>query len=1084
MFNFEQIDSNFNFPNNENDVLKIWQDTKIYDKIVKKNRKGPVYNYVDGPPFVSSSLLHFGHVHIGMMKSVLVNYLNMNGYNVSNKIGYDCHGLPIEQVVSSMLNLNGNNEIRAYGIDKYNSKCEEVIDNFSNSWKPIYDRIGRFVDYDNQYKTMDFKFMESCWWCFKQIWNKDLVYRGYRVMPYSTGCGTSLSTSEVGQETYKNVRDMSVYVKFQLKAQYNTYMVAWTTTPWTLPSNLALAVNPNMEYVKVLDAKTNEYYIIAKDCIKNMYEPSNPKKTDGLYKIVDTYKGIELNNLEYVPVFPYFNNRTFKVLMGEFVTNVNGTGMVHIAPAFGQDDFDICINNNIVSIDEIGNYCPVDEDGKFTFPITEYLGEHVLSTNKKIIDRLKTEGSHIKTKEYDHSYPHCPRTKQPIIYKAVTGFFIKVSVLREQMLKNNEKINWIPDHIKRKRFRLWLEGARDWGISRSRFFGTPIPVWISDDGQEMICVGSAKELAELANLDYVPENLHPQYLQHIQIPSKNGKGMLKLSMEIFDCWFESGCVPMGQLHYPFENSDAFDNKETLCDFISEGLDQTRGWFYTLTVISTILFDKPAFKNVICNGLILAESGQKFSKRDNNFVSPIGVCDEYGADALRLYLIGSHAANGESFSFNANHIKEINAKYFQWLNALRFFIEHITKFQKDGNVFDINEYINSDNIMDKWIISRVKTLLLNIRNNMSNYTFYKIKAEIMDFIEELTNWYIKLNRNRLRGRFCKVTEQMQALSTLYYVLLSFTKISAPFVPFLTEKMYQTLKQALPEQEQQMSVHLCDYPNANNFAEDVSVERSMKYLQNVICCIRTLRMKTSTCAGAKVPLKKVIIVNKDNDYLNDLKIFERYLCEEVNTLSVEYKNTQGKESYIVIPNMKELGKKYRGETKLLIAELNSLGENSAMYANLIDYMENKHDGLKVLDKVLFEPEFEVKNVCNLDLEKNQMGEMANGVGIIIDTTQDHEVTMVKFMRLIVTTIQNMRKRTNLRPWDKIGIYYHSDNEFITDVVNDKYDIITQELIYPMHKLDGDIEMKGTEIIREECDILGLKVTIIITDQFTNQ
>jgi isoleucyl-tRNA synthetase len=1075
----------FKFPLNEREVFKLWQAIDLYKQIVSKNDAGDVFANLDGPPFPSSDSLHFGHVHIGIMKSFLVNWLNMHGKKVLNKLGYDCHGLPVEQVVSKLLNLSTNEQIRAFGLANYNQKCEDTIKSFSGSWQAIYNRMARFVDFNNEYKTMDLPFMETVWWAWNTLWNKNLVYRGYRIMPYSTACGTPLSASEAsGEDVYKEVSDPAIYVKFQLKDLDNTFIVAWTTTPWTLPSNLALAMNPKLKYVKVLDLKTNEYYILAEGCLHNLYEQPKKKKDDKkeqekLYEVVGTYMGNEFENRKYVPLFDYFaDGRVFKVVMGDFVEEGSGTGIVHLAPAFGQDDFDACIKSNVVTVEDVGKYCPIDDNGFVTKQVRDYVGEHVLATNPKIIERLKHEKKMLKKEMYKHNYPHCWRTDTPLIYKAVSSFFVKVSAIKDRMVQHNTRVNWVPENIGSGRFKQWLENAKDWGVSRSRFFGTPIPVWVSDDGQEMVCVGSIDELVELAGLTERPTNLHPQYINNIQIPSKQGKGMLKLCGDIFDCWFESGCVPFGQIHYPFENSTFFDDKEYLSDFICEGLDQTRGWFYTLMVLSTALLDKPAFKNVICSGLILADDGKKFSKRLGNFVPPMQVCEEYGTDALRLYLTGSPAAHAEAFQFNKEHLKEINAKYFQWYNSLKFLIEHVLKYEKDGNKFDVDAYQSSTNVMDNWILARVRSMLVGIETAMNNYTFYKVKPEILDFIEDLTNWYIKFNRNRLRGRYCTTEEQGQAVSTLYRVMMMFTKIAAPFVPFLTETMYQKLRVLLPESEQQQSVHLCDYPTVDEFPNDPVVERRMKRLQLVAGMVRSLRSKTKNATSAKVPLKNVTIVNENNEFIDDVKELERYMSEEINAISVTYKSTFGTTKYKVEPNHKEIGNKYRAKANEIKSKLALLTQDE-----LSVYIQHPENGFVFKigseDIVVKEPSFTVIKEQELTLKPDIEFTCTEGqTMVMIDCSQDQEVIEMHTKRLLIVAIQNMRKSTKLRPWNRIGIYYQTDNKLIEHVFDKYQNEITQELIYPVYPIDKD---NGSEkvIIEQMNEINDDQVFIKITD-----
>lgn len=1072
----------FSFTEQENKVLDFWNTLNLYERITQETQSYPLVDKVDGPPFPSSANLHHGHILVGFMKSVFDNYWSMHGKKVNNKLGYDCHGLPIEQVVSKNLGLNTNQAIREYGIDNYNKKCEETIQSHAGAWEPIYKRIGRFANYQNEYKTMDTNFMETVWWVFKQLWEKGLVYQGYKIMPYSTECGTSLSASEAsGDDVYKEVIDTAVYVKFQVMEGINTYLIAWTTTPWTLPSNITLVVNKDMDYVKIKDLKTGEFYILAKNSLGKIYDQGQKKKkTDEKdtkpYEILLEFKGDTLEGTKYKPIFKYFE-REFQVYCADYVEEGSGTGIVHTAPSHGQEDFDFCIENRIVELSDVGKYCFVDDNGRFMEPVSEYKGEKVFDANPKIVEWLKQNGFLVKKEQYRHKYPHCWRTDTPLIYKAASSFFIRVTDLKDKLIANNEKVNWIPEHIGKGRFKQWLSNARDWGVSRTRFFGTPLPVWISDDGEEMICIGSIDELVEKASLKERPTNLHPQYMKDIQIPSERGKGMLNLVNLTFDCWFESGCVPYGQLHYPFENKEYFESKEYICDFICEGLDQTRGWFYTLMVLSTALFNKPAFKNVICNGLILAADGKKFSKRLGNFVSPIDICNKYSADAMRLYLVGSPAAHADSFQFNEEKIGDVLGKYYQWYNAVKFLIEHLTKFQKDDNVFDINAYQNSNNIMDLWILSRVRTLLQNIESAMNKYTFDKVKPEIMDFIEDLTNWYIKFNRNRLRGRYCSVQEQGQAISTLFRVEIMFIKIAAPFAPFLTETMYQKLLQYLPDESRKLSVHLCNYPCEDEFPHNTDVERAMKRLQIVAGIVRNLRMKSKVTTTAKMPIKEVIVVNEDDQYISDLKALERYMCEEINSIKVSYLKTIGTTNFLLIPDSKNIGQTFKAKAAQIKGELGKLSQ-----ADITQYLNHPETGItvKVNDEniILNHNMFAIKKEQTVDLNNNQVMFNDQGLTVIADMSQDDEVLELFTMRLFITTVQKMRKNTYLKPWNKIGIYYETDSQLVNKVVNKFYDQICEELIYKVYEMK-DWDKTQKEIKTQETDLNGQMVKFTITD-----
>ena len=1076
MSELTQFADDFEFPKNEQFVLEFWLENEIYKKIVKKNDGKPIYDFEDGPAYTSGNL-HMGHSLISFFKSMDLNFRNMHGLHVNNKLGYDNHGLPTEGMVSKILGLSTNQDIRQFGIAKYNDKCEEVINGIANSWQQTFDRLGRFLDYTNQYKTMDFKFMESVWWGIKQLFNKGLIYRAYKIMPYSTELGTPVSNSEAS-ENYKDVIDPAIYVKFAVKGKPNTFFVAWTTTPWTLPGNLALAMNPNMEYITIQDEKTKEYYILNKNAIGKVYN------NFGLSKVceqVSQHKGIEFKDIEYEPLFSYYLHRQFKVIMADYVTEESGSGIVHIAPAHGEVDFETCINSGIITTEEVGNYCPIDENGRFVNPVSDYIGLKVFDASPKIIEQLKKEGKLLKRENYQHSYPHCWRTDTPLIYKAMASYFIKVTAIKDRMMELNQKVNWIPDTVGSGRFYSWVKDAKDWCISRNRFFGTPIPIWSSDDGEEVVCIGSVDELVELARLKERPTNLHPQYIWDIKIPSKQGKGMLSCKKEVMDCWLESGSVPFAQYHYPFENITLFDGKEYLCDFVAEASDQVRCWFYNLMVLSIAIFDKPAFKNVVCCGLILAPDGKKFSKRHGNGVNPLDLCNEYGADAMRLYLTGSPAAHADSFMFDTSKITDISSKYYQLFNAVKFFIEHVIKFHKDSNQFEPNLYKSSKNVMDQWILARLRTTLFNIESTMDKYMFYKVKPEILDFIEELINWYVKFNRNRLKGRYCNKTEQGEALSTLFRVLIMFAKIMAPFAPFLAETFYQKLKVLLPDNERVLSIHLCDYPKLDEFPNDPIVERQMRNLQLVSRLVRSLRMKSTKSTSAKVPLKLVTIACEDDDFLNDIKLLERYMCEEINAIKLIYKNSCSTNNYRLELNQKEIGLKYRKQSSVIKKKLNELQQDV-----LKEYYNNKQNGLKVvidtvsetINETINEPLITIVKEQQLVLLPTEIGIVDGNVSVVVDFEHDKSVIELYIKRLFIVEVQSMRKKTKLRPWNRIGIYFYCSDININKVINKFADEIKEELLYPVFEMK-DRKLDENEIISQECEINGSMINIAITD-----
>jgi isoleucyl-tRNA synthetase len=1116
-----QLPSNFHFPEAEEEIVKYWNVNKIYSKTVEKNINKPTYNAIDGPPFVSGAL-HHGHCHIGMMKSSINNYWTMKGYNVLNKIGYDVHGLPSELNANKNLGLKTNADVQQYGIGNYNNYCVNMINEMMGSWHPTFDRIGRFFDKTNEYKTMDLNYMESTWWVWKQLWNKGLTYLGYKIMPYSIECGTSLSSSEAtGEEVYKEVTDPSVYVKFLMSEEsdalskgFNTYFIAWTTTPWTLPSNLVLAVNPKLKYVTVLDKKTSSSYVIAENCLNRLY----PAAIGDIrpFEILNSYLGSELLHKEYEPLFPYYktdktdcqtdrdSNKFFKIVSADFVDDSSGTGIVHIAPAFGSEDFDLCISQNIVSIEDIGKYCPIDENGTFIEKVTDFAGQKIFDANKKIIEMLHSQGKVVRRENYRHRYPHCWRTDTPLISKAVSSFFIKVSSMREDLVKNNEKVKWIPENIGSGRFKNWIENASDWGVSRTRFFGTPIPVWISDDGEEMVCVGSIKELYELSGIRVT--NLHLDHIKDILIPSKEGRGMLKHCQDVLDCWFESAVVPIAQYHYPFENKELVDSivkTGYLSEIVCEGADQCNKWFYVLSVISTALWNIPAYKHVICNGLILAKDGQKFSKRLANFVPPLTVCNKIGADALRMYFIGSPASHGSSFTFKEESIEQINFKYYQWLNGVKFFIEHHTKYCKDGNVFSLNDafvnpyfsqssliekskdsqksvlddYKKSINVTDNWILSRVGNLIANIDSAMSSYLIYKVKLEIMDFIEDLVNWYIKFNRNRFRGRYCDGSEQGRALSTLYRVLITFSQITAPFVPFLSETLYGTLKPLLPITTQCQSVHLCSYPIVGDFPFNEIVIRQMKNYQLVVNLVRSLRSKTQHFHSVRVPIKNVTIIHEDLEFLNDIQIFEKYLYEDLNSIHITYSNSV-QVKYKMEPNIKLLGSTFKKLANPIKEKLKLLSQEE-----ILNYLSTGKDELNIMigntDITVKNEMFSVIKDKDSVLQKDEIGATEQGCMVVLNIKYDEEVIQSYLMRLFVGGVQKLRKNTNLRPWNKILIYYSTDDEILKKSVENNLNKINEELMYSVIYLSDLKNITEKVIVSNVENLDNHKVTITITE-----
>ena len=1033
---FNQV-NNMSFPNEEKLTLNEWNKNKNKNKNTEKNNDLPEFRFMDGPPFVSANNFHYGHVLVGSIKDIINRYKTMKGFKVLNKLGYDCHGLPIEMKANEVLNINTKQDVMDYGIDKYNQKCRELIKTFSGSWSGIYDRMARKHDSEDEYRTMDTSYMESTWWVFKQLWDKDLVYKGSKIMPYSTKCTTPLSNFEAGQ-AYKNITDISVYTKLCLINtsdinNNNTYFLVWTTTPWTLPMNMALCVNPDLTYVKINDLTTNENYILAESTIKSVY------KKNKKYKIIEKYNGTELTNFMYKPPFNYYdyleNNKYRKVISDKFVTSDSGTGIVHLSPAFGEEDLKVCIKNNIITEETLSDVCPINEDGYFTKHIEMFEGKYFKNIDVDVIRYLKTNNMLFKQLDYNHSYPHCWRTDTPLMYRPVSSYFIKVTAIKEDLINNNKKVNWVPGHVGEKRFGEWIGNVRDWCVSRSRYFGTPIPIWVSDNGNESICVGSIKELVELAELDYVPDDLHKEFIDSITIKSKNGNGILRRIPDIFDCWFESGCVPYAQNHY---STIDFSNQEYLSDFVCEGIDQTRGWFYTLMVLSTALFNKPAFKNVICTGLVLAEDGKKMSKSKQNYTPINEVFDKYGSDALRLYLTNSPAACADSVKFNDKDLQYTLRSPIQLFNGLKFFIEQVTKYEKDGNIF--NYELNKNlNVIDKWILSRIDSTIKSIDNIMDKYEVFRIKDVLFNFINDITNVHIKFRRNAFKGKLGK-EEQEKSLTVLYIVLLQFSKISAPFMPFFSEYLYNKLKNT------NSSVHDEKYPESRNYLDEVT-ERKMRRLLKIVDMSRSLRSKSKLASSVKKPLNHITIFSDDDEYINDLNEFYIYLNVEINSINIYYKNQKEYITYTILPNKGIIGKKYKKDAKFVTKAINDLS-NEQIYENLNnEYIILELENGKTIN-INKDDEYKISINNNYKYKDYELVLIDEDNMLMINYEETEEVMNKYMTKLFVRSVQELREESGLHPWDKIEIYYKTNNN-LSNAIKMYKDNIENDLMYKIYE-----------------------------------
>ncbi|MBO7308328.1 MAG: isoleucine--tRNA ligase, partial [Kiritimatiellae bacterium] len=819
---FKSVSNKIAFPKMEEEILSYWEKDGTFKKSLAKNEGKSQYRFYDGPPF-ATGLPHYGHLLAGIIKDIVPRYQTMRGKYVERRFGWDTHGLPIEALAQEALGVAGAPEIKALGVDKFNEQCRSMVLKYVNEWEKTVTRMGRWVDFKNDYKTMNPEFMETIWWVFKQLWNQGRVYKSHRIMPYSWKLSTPLSNFEAGNN-YKDVQDPTVTVRTRalaatsetmkslLSAEKTVYLLVWTTTPWTLPENLMICAGASIDYVAVRDLtdEAKSVYIMAKARLEHIFK----KEADR--EIVAEFKGSELKGTEYEPIFPYFADKkaegAFRVTNDDYVTTDDGVGLVHIAPAYGEDDFRVCKEAGMTAFVD-----PLDDTCAFTDAIPELKGRFCKDCDKDLIKWLKAEGKLVHQATIVHSYPFCDRTDTPLIYRAIDAWYVRVEDLHERLAKNNAPVHWTPDYVGEKRFGNWLEEARDWNISRNRFWGSCIPVWINDDDPEdMICVGSIKELEELSGEKVT--DLHKHFVDKIVI-KKDGKTYHR-TPEVLDCWFESGSMPYAQQHYMGEQGKIDDFFPA--DFIAEGLDQTRGWFYTLMVLGTCLFDKSPYRNVIVNGLILAEDGKKMSKRLKNYPDPNLMLNTYGADAIRLYMIYSPVVKAESLKFSENGVKQLMRDLLiPWWNAYSFFV---TYANVDGFHDDEVAFPESENVLDRWIVSSMETLIAEVTDAMDSYDLQKSVRPFVKFVEDLTNWYIR----RSRRRFWKSTndgDKLSAYRTLRYVLVQLSKVAAPFTPFIAEEIYRNLKGAgEPE-----SVHLCDFPTANAAARDLALEKRMADVQ---------------------------------------------------------------------------------------------------------------------------------------------------------------------------------------------------------------------------------------------------------------
>ncbi len=1034
---YPDVKSNVSFPEIEEEVLKYWQENNIFNKSVE-NRQAKIDNknnefiFYDGPPF-ANGLPHYGHLLTGFIKDVFARYQTTKGKKVERRFGWDCHGLPAEMGAEKELGFSGRIAIAEFGIDKFNAHCKSSVMKYANDWEKYVSRQARWVDFNNSYKTMDKNYMESVIWAFKELYKKGLIYESMRVMPYSWACETPLSNFETRLDnSYRERTDKAVTVSFTLIdkpsnapdgfAEYR--IVAWTTTPWTLPSNLALAVNPDFEYIFVPSG--NICYIIASFALAKYTKELKIESEQVTYK---TVKGKDLANLSYIPLFDYFKNNanSFRILTGEFVIEGSGTGIVHMAPGFGEDDQILCQKEGIELV------CPVDNSGKFTSEITDFAGMQVFDANDSIIIKLKQQGNWLKTEQYIHNYPHCWRTDTPLIYKAVPSWYVKVTEFKDRMVELNQQINWIPGNVKDGLFGKWLENARDWSISRNRFWGTPIPVWRSNDPKypRIDVYGSCAELEK--DFGVKIDDLHKPFIEELtrQNPDDpTGKSMMIRVSDVFDCWFESGSMPYGQAHYPFENKEWFENHFP-ADFIVEYSAQTRGWFYTLMVLSTALFDRPPFLNCICHGVILDSTGQKLSKRLNNYADPLELFDKYGSDALRVTMLSSNVVKGQELLID----KEGKMVF----DSLRLFVKPIWNayhfFCLYANLDSIKAEQNtsSKNILDRYILSKLKSTVQKIECEMDRFDTVESYAAVSSFFELLNNWYIRRSRSRF-WKSKKDEDKFSAYNTLYTCLEIMTKAMSSLLPLISENIYLGLN----GKDTFSSVHLEDFPNLDSVNIDSDLVDIMDQVLDI--CSIALFIRSEENIRVRQPLSSLKIITDNSSMFEK---FEDLIKDEINVKSIIYSNDLENNANLKLSiNFPILGKRLPQKMKDII-QLSKNGEWK--YIN---------DELYIADEQLLKDEYSL-----VLLPKNPQGTkpFSNNKGVIcVDLNLTSALKEEGIARDLVRFIQQTRKEAGFEISDRIKLNIKANSDLKTVLKNYEHFIEEQTLSEIVENFDPEYKM----------------------------
>jgi isoleucyl-tRNA synthetase len=1001
---FKPVSNKVDFSRIEQEILQFWEETDAFKTSLRNRKDAPPFIFYDGPPF-ATGLPHYGHLLAGTIKDIVPRYWTMRGYRVERRFGWDCHGLPIEALAQEALGLSGAGAIVEKGVEVFNETCRSMVMKHVADWRRTVSRMGRWVDFDNDYKTMDLSFMETIWWVFKQLWDQGRIYKSFRVMPYSWKLATPLSNFEAGAN-YQEVQDPSVTLRLRLLsgppagASEPWYLLIWTTTPWTLPANLAVCAGPDIEYVAVRDLKEGGVYVLAAERLASVFPG------EGAVERTATFRGADLAGWCYEPLFPYYADRpgAFRVLVDPFVSTEDGTGLVHLAPAFGEDDFRVGRAAGIEPAD------PLDANCAFVAPVTEYAGQFCKDADKAILRRLKQEGKLVHQSTIVHSYPFCERTDTPLVYRAIEAWYVRVEDLRDRLIESNQPVHWVPEYVGKKRFENWLRDARDWNISRNRFWGSCIPVWVAEDGSDSVCVGSIRELEDLSGQRV--SDLHKHIVDRITFV-RNGK-IYRRTPEVLDCWFESGSMPFAQQHYPFEHGDELDQFFP-AHFIAEGLDQTRGWFYTLLILSTALFGRSPFRNVVVNGLVLAKDGRKMSKRLKNYPDPILLINTYGADALRLYLIHSPVVRAEDLCFSEDGVKHsLRHLLIPLWNAYSFFATYArVDGWTPGVVAAAETAPPAGNPLDRWILSRLDALTQDVVAAMDKYELQQAVRPLVAFVEDLTNWYIR----RSRRRFWKSdddADKAAAYATLYETLLRFCRIAAPFIPFVTEAMYQNLRRpGDPE-----SVHFCDFPVSGGEHRDRGLEEQMADVMTVVGLARQVRAQHDL--KVRQPLAGLHVVCRDSARLDRVRAMAEVIADELNIKEVRFSSEEGALATLhAKANFRALGPKLGSAVKQAAAAIAAL-DSEALLRIL--------NGGRVAAVVQGQPvEFGADDVLVERTPREGLAVASEGEWIVaLETALTEALVDEGSAREFINKVQTMRKDADFVVTQRIRIRYASSPE----------------------------------------------------------